>query len=95
MYLLTEAYERDITVTKSEDVVKLLNHVVSDMIEHNDTYGLYDQVQDSIKNQTQLAIDEDQYGFYINWSNNFFTAWSNGDGNYDMKIELFDKIEQL
>ena len=50
MYLLTEAYERDITVTKSDDVVKLLNHVVSDMIEHNDTYGLYDQVQDSIKN---------------------------------------------
>lgn len=82
MYLLTEAYERDITVNKSD-------------IEHNDTYGLYDQVQDSIKNQTQLAIDEDQYGFYINWSNNFFTAWSNGDGNYDMKIELFDKIEQL
>lgn len=25
MYLLTEAYERDITVTKSDDVVKLLN----------------------------------------------------------------------
>ena len=85
MYILTEAYERDITVTKSDDIVKLLNNVVSDMIEHNDTYGLYDQVQGSIKNQTQLAIDEDH----------FFTAWSNGDGNYDMKIELFDKIEQL
>ena len=95
MYLLTEAYERDITVTKSDDVVKLLNNVVSDMIEHNDTYGLYDQVQDSIKNQTRLAIDEDQYGFYINWSNTFFTAWSNGGGNYDMKIDLFDDIEQL
>lgn len=95
MYLLTEAYERDITVNKSDDVVKLLNHVVSDMIEHNDTYGLYDQVQDSIKNQTQLAIDEDQYGFYINWSNNFFTAWSNGDGNYDMKIECLDDINVL
>lgn len=30
MYLLTEAYERDIAVTKSEDIVKLLNHVVSE-----------------------------------------------------------------
>ena len=99
MYLLTEAYARNIAVTKSDNIVKLLNEVIDHIIrvEHidKDQYSFYHQTQDSIKNRTPLCIEEDCYGVIFNWTDNLFFAWSNSNYNYDMKIVSLKNVRSI
>lgn len=99
MYLLTEAYERNIAVTKSDNIVKLLNEVIDHIIqvEHIDKeqYGFHHQTQDSINNRTPLCINEDHYGVIFNWTDNLFIAWSNSNDNYDMKIVPLKNVRSI